>query len=228
MKLYLVQMTSTHSIDDNIKAVEFELEKAAIAKADLVILPEMFAQIGGSNNESLATSERDFNGVIGSLVRRYAKKAGYWVVAGSIPVNTGEDSRPKARCFVINSGGEQVVHYDKIHLFDAAVGDKQGSYKESDSYSPGNEVVTFESPWGTIGLAICYDLRFPELFQQLNKAGAKLVCLPSAFTYKTGEAHWEVLNRARAIENGFFVAAVNQCGQHSENRFTWEIGRAHV
>ena len=108
-----------------------------------------------------------------------------------------------------------------MHLFDALVGDQQGVYKESNNYSPGSSVVTLNSPWGALGLAVCYDLRFPELFRQLNDAGAELVIVPSAFTYKTGQAHWEVLCRARAIENGYFIAAVNQCGQHDPRRRTW-------
>lgn len=128
---------------------------------------------------------------------------------------------PKARCHVVDARGELVVSYDKIHLFDANVTDKQGAYRESDDYSAGSDVVCFDSPWGRVGLAICYDLRFPELFRQLAEQGAELVIVPAAFTYVTGMAHWEVLCRARAIENGLFIAAVNQAGQHDAKRQTW-------
>ncbi|WP_320823616.1 carbon-nitrogen hydrolase family protein [Reinekea sp.] len=219
--IFIVQMTSCPQVDVNLAWVEQQLALAASCGAELVVLPEMFAQFGVADPRPLAAQERTFNGPVGSVIRTLAQQYGLWIVAGTVPVLTDADRRPRARCHVVNAQGEVVSHYDKIHLFDAVVGDQQGVYKESDSYSPGSEVVTVDSPWGILGLTVCYDLRFPELFRQLNDAGAELVLVPSAFTYKTGQAHWDILCRARAIENGYFIAAVNQCGQHDERRRTW-------
>ncbi|MFT7696966.1 MAG: putative amidohydrolase [Reinekea sp.] len=221
LKVYFVQMTSRIEVEVNLAWVEQSIAQAAGSGAELVVLPEMFAQMGGADPRPMAAEERNFDGPVGSVIRTLAQQYGLWIVAGTVPVLTDIDSRPRARCHLINHLGEVVGHYDKMHLFDALVGDQQGVYKESDNYSPGSSVVTLESPWGVLGLAVCYDLRFPELFRQLNDAGAELVIVPSAFTYKTGQAHWEVLCRARAIENGYFIAAVNQCGQHDPRRRTW-------
>ncbi|MFQ3230626.1 carbon-nitrogen hydrolase family protein [Reinekea sp.] len=221
MKLFLVQMTSVKDVQLNLAVVKNFARQAEAAGCDLLILPEMFSQFGVSNNRELAGLEAEFNGPVGKAIRQLAIEHGLWIVAGTVPVDAGDGQNPKARCHVINTEGEVVTCYDKIHLFDADVGDKQGQYKESDSYSHGDAPVVFDSPWGTLGLAVCYDLRFPEVFRQLNDLGAELVFLPSAFTYKTGQLHWDTLLRARAIENGFFVAGVNQTGQHDAKRQTW-------
>jgi len=221
IKVFFVQMTSRRDISENLKWIEGQFHIASTAGANIVVLPEMFAQFGVADQHDLAKDETEFRGPVGTVIRSLAKKYGVWVIAGTVPVLTDQDERPRARCHVIDAKGCVISYYDKIHLFDAVVGDKQGAYKESDSYSPGDEVVTFLSPWGEIGLAVCYDLRFPELFRRLNDAGAEMVIVPAAFTYKTGQAHWEILCRSRAIENGFFIAAVNQCGQHDKKRATW-------
>lgn len=217
----LLQMTSVADLDTNLAHVETSVKDAAQSGADIIVLPEMFAQFGVQNQKPLAKSEAQFDGKVGRLLKGLARHEKIWIVAGTLPIMTTEDDRPRARCYVINDKGDVVAHYDKIHLFDAIVGDKQKEYRESDSYSPGSETVVFDSPWGRIGLAVCYDLRFPEIFRKLNDDGAQVVILPSAFTYRTGEAHWQVLCRARAIENGYFMVAVNQCGQHDERRQTW-------
>jgi predicted amidohydrolase len=221
MKLFLAQMTSVKDIQLNLDVVKDFAQEAQAAQCDMLVLPEMFAQFGVSNSRDLAALESDFNGPVGSVIRQLAKAHGLWIIAGTVPVDAGDSQNPKARCHVINAEGEVVYFYDKIHLFDAEVGDNQGRYKESDSYSHGESLAVFKSPWGTLGIAVCYDLRFPEVFRQLNDLGAELVFLPSAFTYKTGQLHWDTLVRARAIENGFFVAAVNQTGQHDAKRQTW-------
>lgn len=221
MKVLLAQMTSVKDIKSNLTVVERFAIQAANAQCNVLVLPEMFAQFGVNNSHELGALESQFNGPVGSVIRQLAKEYGLWIIAGTVPVDTGDEANPKARCHVIDSQGALVTCYDKIHLFDADVADQQGRYKESDSYSHGDSTVVFDSPWGKLGLAVCYDLRFPEVFRQLNDQGAQLVFLPSAFTYKTGQLHWDTLVRARAIENGYFVVAVNQTGQHDEKRQTW-------
>lgn len=221
IRLFFVQMTSGPDIEQNLDYVEGQLEHLKTSQADMVILPEMFALYGSKEQARLGAQEREFHGPVGKAVRGWAQMYGVWIVAGSIPAVDGDETKSKARCHVVNPAGELVTCYDKIHLFDANVSDKQGAYRESDEYSAGSQVVSFDSPWGRIGLAICYDLRFPELFRKLAEQGARLVVVPAAFTAVTGEAHWEVLCRARAIENGIFLAAVNQTGQHDARRQTW-------
>jgi nitrilase len=222
IRMLFVQMTSGASLQNNLDWVISELSGLQPGSVDMVILPEMFALFGSKEQQALAKQEVSFNGPVGSVIRRLATEHGVWIVAGSVPVmDTDANSRPVARCHVVDHHGELMACYDKIHLFDANVTDNQGAYRESDDYSAGQNVVCFDSPWGKLGLAICYDLRFPELFRLLAEKEAQLVIVPAAFTYVTGKAHWEVLCRARAIENGFYIAAVNQAGQHDEKRQTW-------
>lgn len=216
-----VQMTSTDDLSANLDWLDRLLAETDLSSVQMLVLPETFALFGVKDQSVLAQQERQFLGPVGQRVRHWAKTYRLWIVAGTIPVRHAEETLPRARCHVIDSEGELVGYYDKIHLFDAQVGDRQGAYRESDSYGAGSEVVTLSTPWGRLGLAVCYDLRFPELFRALNDQGADFVTLPSAFTARTGEAHWEPLCRARAIENGFSVIAVNQCGDHDVKRSTW-------
>lgn len=164
------------------------------------------------------------------MIRRFlseqAKRLGLWIVGGSIPLATRPDGsdvpgRVRASCIVYNDQGEEVARYDKIHLFDAMVEDSHGQYRESDTFEPGDKVVTVDTPAGRLGMAVCYDLRFPELFRALREQGAEWVCLPSAFTWQTGDAHWYPLIRARAIENQVWLVAPGQGGQNSERRKTY-------
>lgn len=221
MTFCAVQMTSTASLESNLNYIEQQLEQQDMSAVQCVVLPEMFALFGVRDQGELGKQEQDFHGPVGEAVRRWSQQFGVWIVAGTIPVCTADSELPRARCHVTDDNGDVVAIYDKIHLFDAAVNDRQGAYRESDSYSAGNEVVTVQTPWGRMGLAVCYDLRFPELFRALNDAGADFVVLPSAFTAHTGEAHWEVLCRARAIENACGFVGVNQCGEHDSKRSTW-------
>lgn len=217
----MVQMTSTNELSRNLAMVEEALSSTDLTETNLVVLPEMFALFGVGDQRELALSETEFDGPVGCKVRQWAKDFNVWIVAGTVPVLVDGESKPRARCHVVSSEGDVIATYDKIHLFDADVADQQRSYRESDSYAPGSDVATVLTPWGTLGLAVCYDLRFPELFRALNDQGAEFVIVPSAFTHKTGSAHWEVLCRARAIENGYFVVGVNQCGTHDQKRQTW-------
>jgi nitrilase len=164
--------------------------------------------------------------VIRAFLAQQANTLKLWIVGGSLPLALRPDGsviadRVRASCLVFNDLGDEVARYDKIHLFDAQVDDAHGQYCESDTFEAGNQVVTVETPAGRLGLAVCYDLRFPELFRALRDKGADWVCLPSAFTWKTGNAHWHALIRARAIENQLYVVAAGQGGHNNSQRRTY-------
>lgn len=222
--LALLQMVSTNTVAENLLQAEMLLTEAAQQGAMLAVLPENFALLDTANLRGLA--ESGLEEVVQFLCRQAVEK-GLWIVAGSLPMVTtpqGDDvPLPHVRsvCLVIDALGQIRARYDKVHLFDVDVADAQGSYRESDSVDPGDELVVVDTPLGTLGLTICYDLRFPEQYQRLRDAGAELIAVPSAFTYLTGEAHWEVLLRARAIENQVYMLGVNQGGKHSPARKTW-------
>ncbi|GGX63159.1 carbon-nitrogen hydrolase family protein [Saccharospirillum salsuginis] len=221
MKWYLAQMISGPSVETNLDDVRRHFEQAADAGCDAIQLPEMFALFGVKENSFIANFESDFTGPVGTPLREMAREFGLWVVAGTVPVRVREESKPRARLHVLDAEGEVRAHYDKIHMFDAVVGDAQGRYRESDQYQSGGEPVTVDTPWGRWGLTVCYDLRFPELYRKLRDEDVDTFVAPSAFTWSTGRAHWEVLCRARAIENLCYVVATNQGGQHDAKRRTW-------
>jgi nitrilase len=221
MQWYLAQMISSQHLNDNLDQVDHHLRAAAEAGADVIQLPEMFATFGGGVAMDLAAHEADFTGPVGQRLREAACRYGLWIVAGTVPVQLAGERKPRARLHVLDDRGEVRAHYDKIHLFDAAVSDAQGRYRESDHYQAGNDVVTVKTPWGHWGLSVCYDLRFPELYRLQRIRGVDTFVVPSAFTWTTGQAHWEVLCRARAIENARYLVAANQGGQHDEKRRTW-------
>lgn len=212
-----LQLVSCADIDTNLAHCETLLATAAIDRARIVVLPEN-AFCYGCPMEVVATRQQEIKTRLGAWAKTYK----LWLVGGSLPwLDTEFAAKPSASCFVFNPEGEEVLHYRKMHLFDADVADATGSYRESDSYSAGNSLGTFDTPWGKFGVAICYDLRFPECFRALAEAGVVAVFIPAAFTYVTGEAHWEILLRARAIENQMFMIAANQGGEHSNKRKTW-------
>ena len=220
MRIAIVQMVSTADVNANLAVVARELQAAAQAEVDLVVLPESFALFGGNQRE-LAKSEGNFSGPVSRFICDNARALGLWIVAGTLPILTEASSKPVARVHLVNSRGQCQSYYDKVHLFDAHVNDGQGRYRESDTYYPGSRVHCCDSPWGKLALSVCYDLRFPELYLRQREQGADYFIVPSAFTWQTGQAHWEVLCRARAIENGCFLVASNQGGQHDEKRRTW-------
>lgn len=217
LKVAALQLVSTADIDDNLQRCERLLGQAHSAGAEMVALPENALNYGAPL-DLVASRQEEIKRNLAEWARHYR----LWLVGGSLPwLDTDYASRPSASCFVFNSEGEEVLHYRKIHLFDADVTDATGSYRESDSYSAGSTPGMFDSPWGRFGVGICYDLRFPEYFRVLAQQDVQAILLPSAFTYVTGEAHWEILVRARAIENQVFMLAPNQGGQHSPKRKTW-------
>ncbi|QSP94536.1 carbon-nitrogen hydrolase family protein [Marinobacter salinisoli] len=221
-----IQMVSGRNIDANLKEAARLLAEAAAQGASVAVLPENFAVLSTGQMVSCGNREAEGEGLIRRFLAERARELGIWIVGGSLPLGlrpdgTRIDDRVRATCLVYDDQGRQVARYDKIHLFDAMVEDAHGQYRESDTFEPGDEVVTVDTPAGVLGMAICYDLRFPELFRALRAKGATWACLPSAFTWQTGEAHWHALIRARAIENQLWIVAPNQGGQNSERRKTY-------
>jgi nitrilase len=229
MKVAALQMVSGRELQANLTAADGLIEQAVAQGAKLVLLPENFACMGGGKILELGGDELSEDGPIRSFLSSRARRHGVILVAGSLPTtavdddaNGPEKGKVFTSSFVYGTEGQLLSRYNKMHLFDVDVDDAQGCYRESDDYSPGNAVQTVElnDDW-QLGLSICYDLRFPELYRELASRGANIITVPAAFTYTTGEAHWEVLLRARAIENECFIVAANQGGQHSPSRKTW-------
>lgn len=221
-----IQMVSTSDIDDNLHQASLLLARAAEQGARVAVLPENFAVLDTANMSVHGAREVVPEGPIRRFLSLQARSHGLWIVGGSLPVAARADGsaiegRVRATCLVVDDQGREVARYDKIHLFDAMVEDSQGQYRESDTFEPGDALVTVDTPAGRLGLAICYDLRFPELFRQLREKGVDWVTLPSAFTWHTGDAHWHPLIRARAIENQVWMVAPGQGGQNSERRRTY-------
>ncbi|KTC94098.1 carbon-nitrogen hydrolase family protein [Legionella erythra] len=217
-KVAVVQMRSSASVQDNLEQVGKMLAKAHDEEVDLLVLPENFAFMGMKETDKLTIAEKYGEGEIQQAVSALAKQYGVWVVAGTIPIK-GLRDRVRSASLVFDDHGLCAARYDKIHLFDVRVS-SQEAHEESNTVERGDEVVVVDTPAGRLGLSVCYDLRFPELYQQLSMRGAELFTVPSAFTAITGAAHWEVLLRARAIENLCYVLAPNQGGTHANGRQT--------
>ena len=221
-----IQMVSTRDIDDNLNQASLLLARAAEQGARVAVLPENFAVLDTANMPIHGSREVSADGPVRSFLAEQARKHGLWIVGGSLPIGARPDGsaiedKVRASCVVVDDQGREVARYDKIHLFDATVEDSQGQYRESDTFEPGEELVTVDTPVGRLGLSICYDLRFPEFFRKLRESNVDWVTLPSAFTWHTGDAHWHPLVRARAIENQVWVVAPGQGGQNSERRRTY-------
>jgi len=214
-----LQMTSSFMVEDNLRGLEAFFSQAREGGAALLVLPENFAFMGREAKDKQAIAEELGHGVIQDAVSVLAKRYGLWVIAGSLFLSFSQN-KVKASCLVYNEGGEQVARYDKIHLFDARVSEHE-QHQESATIEAGNEAVVVDTPVGRVGLSVCYDLRFPELYRQLVLKGANVFTVPSAFTAITGEAHWDILLRARAIENLCYVVAPNQGGVHANGRHTY-------
>jgi nitrilase len=213
-------MASGPNVGANLLEAERLIEQAVSREAKLVVLPENFAIMGNSERDKVAIREPAGDGPIQAFVAEQAARHGIWLVGGTIPLEANARDKVRAACLVYDDTGKQVARYDKIHLFDVELVDSAEQYTESETIEPNNEVVVIDSPFGRMGIAICYDLRFPELFRQQLTAGMEIVVLPAAFTAITGRAHWEVLVRARAIENLCYVVAAGQGGYHLNGRET--------
>ena len=215
----VIQMNSRDEVAVNLAAALRLLQQAADAGTALAVLPENFAFIGAHETDKLKFGEDAGRGPIQDFLAATAQKLKLWIVAGTVPLKSA-DGRVFAASRVFDAGGRPVARYDKMHLFDVQVGAEH--YRESASIAPGTaDAVVVDTPLGRLGLSVCYDLRFPELFRALSAKGAEILCVPSAFTARTGAAHWEVLLRARAVENLCHVLAPDQCGEHPGGRRTY-------
>jgi nitrilase len=217
----VVQMTSSASVDDNLVSARSLLEQAARAGAVLAALPENFSIMGLAERDKLEVAEEDGTGPIQEWLKRTARELSLWIIGGTIPLRVPDVNKVAAACLVMDDQGNAVARYDKMHLFDVDIPGRAESYRESATIVSGNNSVVVDTPVGRIGLGVCYDMRFPELFRHLVEQGAQLLSLPSAFTVPTGQAHWDVLLRARAIENLCYVLAPAQAGTHANGRETY-------
>jgi deaminated glutathione amidase len=220
-KCAAIQMASSPSVSANLLEADKLIGEAAKAGTKLVALPENFALMGEHELDKVKAKEVDGSGPIQNFLSSVAKKYGVWIVGGTIPIAANDNNKVRATCLIYNDQGERVARYDKVHLFDVNVPGTQEIYRESDSIESGDEPLVIDTPFGKLGIAVCYDLRFPEFFRTMGKLGMEILVIPSAFTAETGAAHWELLLRARAIENLCYVIAPNQGGFHLNGRKTF-------
>lgn len=215
-----IQMASGPNISANLLEADRLISQAVAAGAELVVLPENFALMGMTEQEMVSRREKAGTGQIQEFLAEQALRHGIWLVGGTIPLEGNSPTHVRATCLLFNDRGEQVARYDKIHLFDVSLDETGENYTESDTIEPGSELVVVETPFGRLGLAVCYDLRFPELFRSMHQQGVEIIAVPSAFTAITGRAHWETLVRARAIENLSYLITSAQGGYHANARET--------
>lgn len=216
-----IQMASGPNVSANLTEAGRLISRAVDAGAELIVLPENFAIMGMQETDKVKHREAPGQGPMQEFLAEQARKHNTWIVGGTIPLQSDDASRIRAACLLINDQGEQVARYDKVHLFDVHLEENAETYNESQTIEPGREPTVVETPFGKLGLAVCYDLRFPELFRRMADQGVELIALPSAFTAITGRAHWEVLVRARAIENLVYMVAAAQGGYHVNGRETY-------
>jgi predicted amidohydrolase len=217
-----LQMTSSPQPSQNLQTIETLLKQLPEHRPQLVVLPEACLCFGAGDQRQRELAELPNDGPMQAGLAELARRYNVWLVGGTIPlINHTDDNKFYAASLVYNPKGECVARYNKIHLFDVDVADNTRSYRESNWTEAGTEVVTVATEFGTLGLAVCYDVRFPELFRALRSDGADILLLPSAFTQVTGAAHWHVLTRARAIEQQCFMVAAAQAGEHENGRQTF-------
>ncbi|MDV2081429.1 carbon-nitrogen hydrolase family protein [Burkholderia pseudomallei] len=212
-----LQMVSTPDRERNLAEAGRLIADAAASGARLVLLPEYFCFMGHQDTDKLALAEAYRDGPIQRFLAERAKAHGIWVIGGTLPLKAPEPSRVLNTTLVFDPQGREAARYDKIHLFNFEKGDE--SFDEARTIRPGDAVRTFDAPFGRVGLSVCYDLRFPELYRRMGDCA--MIVVPSAFTYTTGRAHWETLLRARAVENQCYVLAAAQGGKHENGRRTW-------
>lgn len=214
-----VQMNSGDDVDVNLAVATQLIQQAKDAQANIVVLPEMFATF--SDHLKISVKENYGSGKIQDFLANQASKHGMWIVGGTIPLTINNSAKVRAACLLFNAQGQCVARYDKIHLFDAHIIQSKETYQESSLTDYGDQVVVVETPFGKVGLAVCYDVRFPELFRAMLAKQVEIIALPCAFTVKTGEAHWEILVRSQAIMNSCYLIASGQVGEHANGRFTY-------
>jgi len=218
----VIQMTTSPDVEANLAAARGLLERAHAQGAVLAALPENFAIMGRKEADKVAVAEIAGEGPIQAFLGHTARELGMWIVGGTIPLrDEAEQGRVAAASLVFDERGRNVARYDKIHLFDVDIPGREERYRESATVVPGVQPMVTTTPLGRLGMAVCYDVRFPELFRVLQAQGAEVFSLPSAFTAPTGRAHWELLVRARAVENLCYVLAPAQSGTHENGRETY-------
>ena len=223
LKLACLQANTGNDLAANLTAATSMVRAAAANGAKFVFTPEYTLMMDGSGRVMREQALPADGGAPLVELRALAKELGIWLLLGSLTLRTQEE-RMANRSFLINDGGEVVATYDKIHMFDITLPDGK-VIRESSAYRPGDKAVVADTPWGKLGMTICYDLRFPALFRTLAQAGAQIITVPSSFQRQTGKAHWQVLLQARAIENGCYIVAPAMCGDHAGNRQTFGPGR---
>jgi predicted amidohydrolase len=219
-RVALLQAQTGIDPESNAKALVAAVKEAAAGGAAMLFMPEMSGLLDRDKERAAPQLKLAEEDPVLAAVRDAAAKAGLWVQLGSLAVRRVDEPRLANRAFLIDAGGAIRATYDKLHLFDVDLPTGE-SWRESAAYAPGEAAVVAETPVGPLGLSICYDLRFPDLFRALTDAGAKVIAIPAAFTVPTGQAHWHVLMRARAIEAGVFVIAAAQAGRHEDGRETY-------
>src|SRR6267154_1193408 len=220
-KVAAIQMTSSHVVADNLVAAGDLLREAKGLGCDIACLPENFSFIGLRDADKLQVAEPDGTGPVQSFLSETARKLKMWILGGTIVIRGDSERRVANASLLIDDAGKRVARYDKIHLFDVTIPGRDEQYRESTHVTPGRDLVVADTPVGKLGLSVCYDMRFPELYRELVSKGAEWLAMPAAFTVPTGRAHWETLLRARAIENLCYVVAPAQTGTHTSGRETY-------
>ena len=220
-KVAAVQMTSSHVVADNLASAAALLREAKDAGAEIACLPENFSFIGLKDADKLQVAEKYGDGAVQAFLSTTARDLNLWILGGTIVIRTSHAGRVANSSLLFDGAGKRVARYDKIHLFDVTIPGRDEQYLESKHVLPGREPVVADTPVGRLGLSVCYDMRFPELYRDLVAQGAEWLAMPAAFTVPTGRAHWETLLRARAIENLCYVVAPAQVGTHTSGRETY-------
>jgi deaminated glutathione amidase len=216
-----IQMTSSHVVAENLATAQVLLREAKDAGALIACLPENFSFIGLKDADKLQVAESDGTGPVQAFLSEAARSLNMWILGGTIVIRTNDANRVANSSLLMDARGKRVARYDKIHLFDVTIPGRNEQYRESNHVLPGRDPVVADTPVGKLGLSVCYDMRFPELYRELVLRGAEWLAMPAAFTVPTGRAHWETLLRARAIENLCYVVAPAQSGLHSSGRETY-------
>jgi len=220
LRVGCVQLTSTTRIDANIALSTELIREAHGAGARFITMPEVVNLCQMRGAEAVKTAHPEESEPSLAAYRALAEELGVWLLAGSIAIRLPDDTRLANRSYLIDDRGGIVARYDKIHMFDVNLANGE-TFRESGTYRPGSEAVVAGTPWGVLGMTVCYDVRFPYLYRMLAHAGARMITIPSAFTRRTGQAHWHTLLQSRAIETECFVIAPAQCGDHEDGRKTY-------
>lgn len=215
-----IQICSTPIVEDNLANIASKIKEVASKGAKMVALPENAVFLGQDPSDKLKIAEKPGIGPIQETLAKLAHQYGVWIIGGTLPILVEDKTHVYASTFVWDNKGIIKAQYDKMHLFDVTLSEKE-SYFESNTIKPGNAIRSFNSPVGKVGLSICYDIRFPELYRQLMQEGAEIFIVSSAFTRTTGQVHWESLLKARAIENSCYVIAPNQTGKHANQQVSF-------